>query len=122
MTRLALPSSSSWSPRHNGHVLNLLSPVTESRRFHRGGKKNALNLVDNQRREGLSFKILGNDQQGAVRFSNLLKEWKEILEIGDLLLVDEDDWILEDHLHFFGIGHKIGRKVAAIKLHAFDYL
>ena len=35
--------------------------------------------------------------------------------------MDEDDWVLEDHLHFFGIGHKIGRKIAAIKLHAFDH-
>ena len=119
-----MPSSSASTlpPVTYGDVLkNLLSPITESRRFHRGGEKNAPNLVDNQRREGLSFNILGNDQQGSARFSNLLEEWKEILEIGDLFLMDEDDWILEDHLHFFGIGHKIGRKIAAIKLHAFDY-
>jgi len=46
---------------------------------------------------------------------------KKILELANLFSSDEDDWILEDHLHF-RIGHKNRRKIAAIKLHAFDYL
>jgi hypothetical protein len=34
--------------------------------------------------------------------------------------VDQDDGVLEHHFHPLGIGHEVGRQVAAIELHAFD--
>ena len=39
---------------------------------------------------------------------------------GQLLLVNQDVGILELDLHLFGVGHEIGRDVAAVELHAFD--
>ena len=33
--------------------------------------------------------------------------------------MNQDDRILEYDFHAFGVGHEVGRKVAAIELHAF---
>jgi hypothetical protein len=38
----------------------------------------------------------------------------------DLLLVDEHQRVLERDFHAIGIGHEVGRHVAAVGLHALD--
>ena len=42
------------------------------------------------------------------------------LQIAELLLVDEDVGVLQFHAHLLGVGDEIGRKIAAVELHAFD--
>ena len=41
---------------------------------------------------------------------------------GDLLLVDQDERVLKLSLHGLGISHEVGRDVAAVEFHAFNYL
>jgi hypothetical protein len=36
--------------------------------------------------------------------------------------VQENHRILEDHLHALGVGHEVGGQVAAVELHALDYV
>src|SRR5208282_310571 len=110
------------APRQYGDVLkDFLSPVAKPRGFHCCRDEHAPNLIDDQRGESLPFDIFGDYQKGPSGFSDLFEERKEILKAGDLLLVNENERIFENYFHFLGVGHEISRKVAAIKLHAFDY-
>lgn len=41
---------------------------------------------------------------------------------GDLLLSDQDEGVVQLRLHGLGVGHKVGRDVPAVKLHALHHL
>src|SRR3546814_14032351 len=49
-----------------------------------------------------------------------LQQRNEGLQVGQLLLVDENIGVLELDLELLGVGHEIGREIAAIELHALD--
>src|SRR5258708_38128880 len=50
-----------------------------------------------------------------------LKQREQVLHRADFLFMDEDANVLEDAFHALGVSDEIGREVAAVKLHAFDY-
>ena len=47
---------------------------------------------------------------------------QQLLQAGELLLVDQDVGVLHLDPHLLGIGDEVGRDVAAVELHAFDHL
>src|SRR3954471_12331064 len=98
-----------------------LAAIAEARRLDRGGLQRAAQLVDDQRRQRLTFDVFRDDQQRAAEPRHLLEHRQQILHRADLLLVDQDDRVLEDHFHALGIGDEVRRQVAAIELHAFDH-
>src|SRR3954471_12698020 len=99
-----------------------LAAIAEARRLDRGGLQRAAQLVDDQRRERLTFDVFRDDEQRAAEARHLLEHRQEILHRADLLFVDQDDRVLEHHFHALGIGDEVGRQVAAVELHAFDDL
>ena len=42
------------------------------------------------------------------------------LQVGELLLVEQDVGVFELGHHLVGVGDEVGREVAAVELHAFD--
>ena len=80
----------------------------------------AAQLVDDQRRQRLAFDVFGDDQQRPRQLRDLLEHRQQVLHRADLLLVDQDDRVLEHDFHALGIGHEVGREVAAVELHALD--
>jgi hypothetical protein len=56
------------------------------------------------------------------RAGHLLEQRQQVLHRADLLLVDQDDRVLEHDFHALGVGHEVGREVAAVELHALDDL
>ena len=50
----------------------------------------AAEAVDDQRGQGLAVDVLGDDQQRLARVDHLLQHRHQLLDVGDLLLVDED--------------------------------
>ena len=99
-----------------------LAAVAEARRLHRGGLQRAAQLVDDQRGQRLALDVLGDDQQRPAHAGDLLEHRQQVLHRADLLLVDQDDRVLEHHFHALGVGHEVGREVAAVELHALDDL
>ena len=97
-----------------------LAAIAEARRLDGGGVQRAAQLVDDQRRERFAFDVLGDDQQRPAEPRDLLEHRQQVLHRADLLLVDQDDRVLEHDFHALGIGHEVGRQVAAVELHAFD--
>src|SRR6266566_2344253 len=69
----------------------------------------------------IAFDLFSDDQQRLADFGRLLEQRQQILHRADLLLVDQDVHILKHAFHALRVGHKVGREVAAVKLHTFDY-
>src|SRR5262249_16435937 len=46
---------------------------------------------------------------------------KQVLHRADLFLMDQDASVFENALHTLRIGNEVGRKIAAVELHTFDY-
>ncbi len=96
------------------------SAVAETRRLYRSDFKPAAQLVDDQRRQRFAFHVLGDDEHWLAGLHHRLQQRKQLLQTGELLLVDENVRILHLHPHLVGIGDEIGGDVAAVELHAFD--
>jgi hypothetical protein len=82
----------------------------------------AAQLVHHQGGQRLAVDVLGDDEQRLARLGDLLEHGQKILHVRDLLLVDEDVRILQHDFHALGIGHEVGRQVAAVELHALDHV
>src|SRR6266567_1929472 len=95
----------------------VLTPVAEARGLDRAHLQRATQLVDHQRRERLSFDVLGDDEQRLTRLRHLLEHGEQVLHGGDLLVVHENVGILEHRFHLLGIGDEVRRQVAAVELH-----
>ena len=103
----------------DGHVLeHRLAAVTEAGGLDGRDVEDALELVDDERREGLAVDVLGDDEQRLAGLHDLLEDREDLLDVGDLALVDEDVGVLEDTLHPLRVGDEVGADVALVELHA----
>ena len=99
-----------------------LAAVPEARRLDGDGLEGAAQPVDHDRRERLALDVLGHDQQRLAGLDHLFEHGQKVLDGADLLVRDQDGWILEDCLHLFGVGHHVRRQIALVELHAFREL
>ena len=77
--------------RQNGDVLqHRLATIAEARRLDGADLERAAELVHDERRERLTFDVLGDDEQRAALLRDLLEHREQILHRRDLLVVDED--------------------------------
>ena len=97
-----------------------LAAVAEAGRLDGGHAERAPQLVDDEGRERLAVDVLGDNEEGLAGLGDLLQHGEEIFHGRDLLVVDQDHGVLQDHLHVVGVGHEVGAEVAAVELHALD--
>src|SRR4051812_2709830 len=97
-----------------------LAAVTEAGGLDGDRVEGAADLVDDQGRQGLALDVLGDDQQrlGGTRLDDLLEQREQVLDRGDLALVDQDVRVVEDGLHTLLVGDHVGRQVALVEGHA----
>ena len=76
-------------------------------------------LVHDESRECFAFDVFGNDEHRLAELRNLFEQRQQILHRADLLLVDQDEWILQ-HSHPLRIGYEVWAQVTTIELHSFD--
>ena len=84
------------------------------------GFKNAANVVHHQGGKGLAFDVFCNDKQRTAGLGNLLKQRKKLANVGDLLVVQENEWVLKHGNLLVGVVNKVGRQIATVKLHALN--
>ena len=72
--------------------------------------------------KGFTLDVLGHDQKLAACLDDLLEQGQNLLNVADLLVGDEDERVVDDGFHLVGIGDHVGGEIAAVKLHAFDYI
>ena len=97
-----------------------LAAIAEARRLDGRDLEAAAELVDDERGQRLALDVLGDDQQRPGRLDDGFEHRQHRLEVGELLLVQEDERILELGHHLLGVGDEVGREVAAVELHALD--
>ena len=98
-----------------------LATVAEARSLHGAHLEAATQTVHNEGRQRFAVDILSDDQQSAARLYDLLEDGQEVLQDGDLLVVDEDVGVLILRLHLLRVGHEVGGDVAAVELHTLDH-
>src|SRR5262249_36608633 len=99
-----------------------LTAIAEARRLDARDLEAAAQLVAHERGHRLAFAVLGDDQQRFAGLHHRLEQREQLVEAGELLLVDEDVRILHLHAHLIRVGDEVGRDVAAVELHALDHV
>ena len=56
----------------------------------------------------------------AADLAYFFEDWEKILHIGNLLVMDEYHRLFKNRFHGIGVGHEVGREVAAVELHTLD--
>src|SRR5699024_8418713 len=82
----------------------------------------AAQTVDDQGGQGVALHVLGDDQQLLAGLNHLLQQGQQLLDVGNLLIGDEDEGVVQNGLHLLGVGDHIGGDVAPVELHALDDL
>ena len=80
----------------------------------------AAQFVDDQGCQSLALDILSDDEELGAHLDDLLKNRKDILDCGDLLVCDQDEGIFQVRFHLVHISCHISADIASVKLHAFD--
>ena len=105
----------------DGDILeHLFASVAEARGFDGNTGEGAADLVEEQRGEGFAFDVLGNDDELLTGLDDGLEQREDLLDVGDLLIGDEDERVFDLGDHLLGIGGHVRRQVTAVELHAFD--
>ena len=81
-----------------------LAAVAEARRLDGHAGEGAAQLVDNQRGQRFALDVLGDDQQLLAGLHDLLEQRQDLLNVGDLLVGDQDVGVVENGLHLVGVG------------------
>src|SRR6266536_118504 len=98
-----------------------LAAIAKAGSLDGGDLEPATQLVDHKRRERLALDVLSDYEQRLARLYYSFEQRQELVERGQFLLVDQDIGVFHFDPHLLGIGHKIGRNVAAVELHALDH-
>ena len=108
-------------PVRTGDIFeHCLTTISESGSLNRCDVECAAQLVHDKSSEGFALDVFSDDEKRLASLGNLLEHWKEILEVGDLLFVDEDVCILKVTIHGIRIGHEVRGEVALVELHSFN--
>ena len=99
-----------------------LAAVAEGRGLDGGDVEGAADLVDDQGRQRLAVDVLGEDEERLAGADDLLEDREQLLDRGDLALVEKDVGVVEDRLHRLRVGDEVGRDVALVELHALGEL
>ena len=108
--------------QHRDVAEHLLASVAEAWRLHRKHLYGAADLVHHQRGECLAVHILSDDQEWSTGADRLLKRWECIGNSRNLLVGNEDRWVVELCLHAIRVRHEVGRDVATVELHSLGVL
>src|SRR5579862_95010 len=97
-----------------------LAAVAEARRLYGGNFENATNVVDDQRRERFALDVLSNDHERPTGLCDALEQRQHLADVGDLLVDQQDDRLIELGRLIRLAVDEIGRQVATVELHALD--
>src|SRR5262245_52504414 len=97
-----------------------LAAIAEARRLDGGDLQAATQAVDDEGGEGFAFDVFSDDDQRLAGLHHGLEQRQQLVQRGELLLIDQDVGVVHFDAHLVGVGDEVGRDVAAVKLHALD--
>src|SRR5690606_30439660 len=94
--------------------------IAETRCLDSSCLEDTADVIDNQRSQGFAFDIFSNDQQRAAGLGNLFQDRKQVADVADFLVENQDIRIFQDGNLLVWVVDEVRRQVAAVELHAFD--
>ena len=108
---------------HEGDIFeHELAALAKARSFHSGHVQHAPQFVDHQGGKRVAFNILGNDQQRFAIAHHSFQNAHNFREAIDFAVCQQHSHVVQLRDHPLGIGHEVGRGVAAIELHPFHHI
>ena len=105
----------------DGDILEHLFPsVAKAGSLDGNAGEGSADLVEEQGGEGFAFDVLGDDDELLTGLDDGLEQREDLLDVGDLLIGDEDERVFDLGDHLLGIGGHVRRQVTAVELHTFD--
>ena len=101
---------------------HFLPAIAEARSLDAADLQSAAQVVDDQGGQGFCLHILCDDQQGFAHLCDLFQNGQQVLNDGDLLVMDEHQRLVQDSFHLLGVSDHIRSDIAAVELHAFHDL
>src|SRR6202166_3443840 len=98
-----------------------LAAITEARRLDGGDFDDAADGVHHQRGQRFAFHVFGDDQELSAALGDRFEQRQQFANVGDLLVHQQDQRLLELGALTLLIVDEVRRQVAAIELHAFDH-
>src|SRR6185437_14542163 len=97
-----------------------LAAVAETRSLDGRDLQAATQTVDDEGRQRFAFDVFRDDDQRLAGLHHGLEQRQQLVEVGELLLVDQDVGVVEFNAHLVGVGDEVGGDIAAVELHALD--
>ena len=98
------------------------APITKTWCLDRANLDDATDVVDHQGCQGFAIDVLRNHQQRTAGLGGGFQYRQQIANIRKLFIVDQNQRGVQISLHGVLVVDKVGRQVAAVKLHALDHL
>ena len=96
--------------------------ITKARGFNGNHFQNAADGVDHQSRQRFAFNVFGDDQQRTAGLGHLLQNRQQVADIGDFLVEQQDEGIVQSGNLLVLIVDEVRGQVAAVELHAFNHV
>src|SRR3954449_1080601 len=106
--------------QHRDVLQHRLAAITEARSLDGGNLEAATQTVDDEGGESFAFDVFRDDDQRLAGLHHGFEQRQQLVQRGELLLVDQDVGVVHFNAHLVGVGDEVGRDVAAVELHAFD--
>ena len=105
----------------NRNVLqHCFAAIAVSRGFDRSDLQHTPKFVDHQRRQRFPGDVFRDDQERLLGLHGFFKKWDQSLDGIDFVFVDQNQRLVQNDFHLFGVGYEIGGEESTIKLHALD--
>ena len=97
---------------------HFLATIAKAGRLDRYAVERTAKLVYNEGGKRLGLDIVGNNKKFKSGRYDFFEQGKDFLNIGNLVIGDKNDGVVQNGFHLFGIGAHVRGSVAAIELHA----
>src|SRR4029077_4303638 len=97
-----------------------LAAIAEARSLDGRDLQTATETVDDEGGESFAFDVFRDDDQRLAGLHHGFEQRQQLVQRGELLLVDQDVGVVHLNAHLVGVGDEVGREIAAVELHALD--
>src|SRR3546814_4831333 len=97
-----------------------LATVAKARGLDSSCLQDAANVVDNQSSQSFAFDVFGHDQQRTAGLGNLFQYGKQVADVADFLVENQDIRIFQDGNLLVRIVDEVGRQIATVELSRSD--
>ena len=116
-------SSDDFAARQDRNILqHFLAPVAKAGRLDGNTSEGAAHLIDQKGCKRFAFDIFSDNHQLLAGLQHLLQQRQNLLDVGNLLIRNQQVSVIDNCFHLIGICAHIRGNIAAVELHAFHHV